>query len=67
MTSIISVFIFIGLTAYDMQRLKHNFDYVGHGSDVRGRGALIGALVLYMDFINLFLSLLYIFGTKEKR
>lgn len=66
-TSIISIFIFIGLTAYDVQRLKDSFDYVGQDNDVRDRASLMGALVLYMDFINLFLSLLHIFGKKEKR
>ncbi len=62
--SYIGVFVFIGLTAYDTQKLKNlalsrpeNID-----SDTEQRGAIIGALTLYLDFINLFLLLLRIFG-----
>lgn len=62
--SYIGVFVFIGLTAYDTQKLKTlalsrpaDID-----SDTEQRGAIIGALSLYLDFINLFLLLLRIFG-----
>ncbi len=62
--SYIGVFVFIGLTAYDTQKLKNlalsrpeNID-----ADTEQRGAIVGALALYLDFINLFLLLLRIFG-----
>jgi FtsH-binding integral membrane protein len=62
--SYIGVFVFVGLTAYDTQKIKKmaltqpaNLD----GSVVR-KGAIMGALSLYLDFINLFLMFLRIFG-----
>jgi FtsH-binding integral membrane protein len=61
--SYIGVFVFVGLTAYDTQRLK-NMAMVqtnADGSAVR-KMAILGALALYLDFINLFLMLLRIFG-----
>ena len=65
--SYIGVFVFVGLTAYDTQKIKHmamtqpaNLD----GAVVR-KGAILGALSLYLDFINLFLMLLSIFGQRR--
>jgi hypothetical protein len=65
--SYIGVFVFIGLTAYDTQKIKNmamtqpaNLD----GAVVR-KGAILGALSLYLDFINLFLMLLSIFGQRR--
>jgi hypothetical protein len=70
MTAIISyigVFVFIGLTAYDTQKLKHMARTQPEGLDagVVRKGAIMGALSLYLDFINLFLMLLYIMGNRE--
>jgi FtsH-binding integral membrane protein len=65
--SYIGVFVFVGLTAYDTQKIKNmamtqpaNLD----GGVVR-KGAIVGALSLYLDFINLFLMLLSIFGQRR--
>lgn len=64
-TSFIGVIIFAGLTAYDIQKIKETYDYVGVNSDSKDKVAIIGALNLYMDFINLFLSLLSFFGNSK--
>ena len=62
--SYISVAIFVGLTAYDTQRIRSM--YVGNDSeDILTRKAVSGALALYMDFINLFLDLLRIMGDRR--
>ena len=62
--SYIGVFVFVGLTAYDTQKLKHMAltQPEGLGAGVVRKGAIIGALSLYLDFINLFLMLLHILG-----
>ncbi|GAA6212280.1 Bax inhibitor-1/YccA family protein [Hyphomicrobiales bacterium 4NK60-0047b] len=62
--SVIGVLIFAGLTAYDTQRIKEAY-YVGHGAETLGKLAIMGALSLYLDFINLFMSLLSIFGSSD--
>jgi hypothetical protein len=65
--SYIGVFVFIGLTAYDTQAIKNmarNQPADIDGGAVR-KGAIIGALKLYLDFINLFLMLLRIFGGRR--
>lgn len=62
--SVISVLIFTGLTAYDTQAIKETY-YEGDGSTVAGHKAIMGALRLYLDFINLFLSLLRLFGNRN--
>ena len=64
--STIGVLIFAGLTAYDTQKLKN----IGEQIDVRDASTLrkysiLGALTLYLDFINLFLMLLRIFGNRR--
>jgi FtsH-binding integral membrane protein len=59
--SIVGVLVFVGLTAYDTQRIKNNYD-TGYGAEVLAKSAIMGALSLYLDFINLFLMLLRIFG-----
>jgi hypothetical protein len=65
--SYVGVIVFVGLTAYDTQQLKTMAltqpDDIGAGA-VR-KGAIIGALKLYLDFINLFLMLLQIMGNRE--
>lgn len=62
--SAIGVLIFVGLTAYDTQKIKESYD-VGFGADVLAKGAIMGALSLYLDFINLFMMLLRLFGNRE--
>ena len=62
--SAIGVLVFAGLTAYDTQQIKEMYDVQDDGT-VAGRKAVIGALKLYLDFINLFLSLLQLFGDRR--
>ena len=62
--SAIGVLVFAGLTAYDTQRIKEMYDVSDDGS-VMGRKAIMGALSLYLDFINMFLMLLSLFGSRE--
>ena len=63
-TSMIGVFIFTGLTAYDVQKIKRMGEegIMSQGQEAITKGALMGALALYLDFINLFLMLLRFFG-----
>jgi uncharacterized protein len=62
--SVIGVLVFTGLTAYDTQRLKEM--YVANlGADLVGKTAIMGALTLYLDFINLFTLLLQLTGTRR--
>jgi len=65
--SYIGVFVFIGLTAYDTQKLKTMAltQPAGLEAGVVRKGAILGALSLYLDFINLFLMLLQIFGRRN--
>ena len=63
--SAIGVVIFAGLTAYDTQRLKHTYDIVAGDAVAAGRASIIGALQLYLDFINLFMFLLNFMGSRE--
>jgi FtsH-binding integral membrane protein len=63
--STIGVLIFAGLTAYDTQRLKHTYDIVAGDAVAAGRASIIGALQLYLDFINLFMFLLQFMGNRE--
>ena len=62
--SVIGVLVFSGLTAYDTQKIKEMY-YVGDDGSVAGRKAIMGALSLYLDFINLFLMLLRLFGNSR--
>ncbi|MDA4845522.1 Bax inhibitor-1/YccA family protein [Hoeflea poritis] len=62
--SAIGVLVFAGLTAYDTQQIKEMY-YEGDGATVAGRKAIMGALRLYLDFINLFLFLLQFLGNRE--
>ncbi len=65
--SFICVAVFTGLTAYDVQKLKHIGSQVNieSGDASVGKVAVLGALTLYLDFINLFLALLRIFGGRK--
>jgi FtsH-binding integral membrane protein len=62
--SAIGVLIFAGLTAYDTQRIKEMY-YVADDATVAGRKAIMGALTLYLDFINLFMFLLQFMGDRK--
>lgn len=62
--SAIGVLLFAGLTAYDTQRIKNLYFEVG-SSDFRGKVEVVGALTLYLDFINLFLFLLRFMGARR--
>lgn len=62
--SILGVVIFTGLTAYDVQKIK-NLGYQVEGNTIASKLGIIGALTLYLDFINLFLFLLRLFGGKK--
>ena len=62
--SVIGVLVFAGLTAYDTQRIKEMY-FVGDDGSVMARKAIMGALSLYLDFINLFIMLLSLFGSRE--
>jgi len=62
--SVIGVLVFTGLTAYDTQRIKEEYD-VNHDGSIAGKNAIMGALRLYLDFINLFLMLLRLMGDRR--
>jgi FtsH-binding integral membrane protein len=62
--SVIGVLVFAGLTAYDTQSIKEMYSPMDDGT-VGGRKAVMGALRLYLDFINLFLMLLRLFGDRR--
>ena len=62
--SIVGVLVFVGLTAYDTQNIKEMYSPMDDGT-VGGRKAVMGALRLYLDFINLFLMLLRLFGDRR--
>ncbi len=62
--SVIGVLIFTGLTAYDTQKIKEMY-FEGDDAGTMGRKAIMGALNLYLDFINLFLMLLRLFGSSR--
>ena len=62
--SVLGVLIFTGLTAYDSQSIK-NMYYVGDDGELVGKKAIMGALRLYLDFINLFLFLLRFMGNRR--
>jgi len=62
--SVIGVLIFVGLTAYDTQKIKSLYTEAD-GSETITKKAIMGALTLYLDFINLFLMLLRLFGQRR--
>ena len=62
MVSYVGVVVFVGLTAYDSQKIKNLLYQVDNMSEEAQKLALLGSLTLYLDFINLFLMLLRIFG-----
>jgi len=62
--SAIGVLLFAGLTAYDTQRIKSMYAYVA-GTDMLGKSVIMGALTLYLDFINMFQFLLSFMGDRR--
>ena len=62
--SILGVLIFVGLTAYDTQKIK-NMYLASDTGEIMGKKAVMGALTLYLDFINLFIMLLRLFGQRR--
>ena len=64
MISIVGVLIFAGLTAYDTQKIK-NMYLASDSGELMGKKAVMGALTLYLDFINLFIMLLRLFGQRR--
>jgi len=62
--SVIGVLVFAGLTAYDTQQIKEMY-WEGDSSEVVAKKSIMGALRLYLDFINLFIMLLQLFGNRE--
>lgn len=62
------VLIFAGLTAYDAQKIRalaYQYSDGSYGTEEEGKGAILGALTLYLNFINLFLNLLRLFGNRR--
>ena len=62
--SAVGVLLFAGLTAYDTQRIKSMYDYVA-GTDMMGKAVIMGALSLYLDFVNMFQFLLSFLGSRD--
>src|ERR1044071_8748899 len=64
--SVVGVLVFAGLTAYDTQRLKNEYIYGAMDGEVMERSAIMGALSLYLDFLNLFTMLLQLMGSRDE-
>ena len=62
--SVVGVLVFAGLTAWDTQKIKEMY-FVADSSEIAGKKAVMGALTLYLDFINLFIMLLRLFGDRR--
>ena len=64
--SVLGVLIFAGLTAYDTQRIKNDYIQMASTGNAAwlGKAAIMGALSLYLNFLNLFLMLLHLFGGR---
>lgn len=63
--SVIGTLVFIGLTAYDTQRIKQTYYQFAGDREMVGKAAVMGALSLYMDFINLFIMLVQLLGDRR--
>lgn len=63
--NVLGVLIFAGLTAWDTQRLKDEYDYVAGNAELAGKASVMGALSLYLNFINMFQMLLALFGQRN--
>jgi FtsH-binding integral membrane protein len=64
--SVVGVLVFAGLTAWDTQRLKTEYLYGAMDGEMAERASIIGALSLYLNFINLFTLLLQLLGQREE-
>ena len=64
--SVVGVAVFSGLTASDTQRLKNEYIYGAMDGDTAERTAILGALSLYLNFVNLFTLLLQLLGQREE-
>ncbi|KAI95640.1 Bax inhibitor-1/YccA family protein [Rhodomicrobium vannielii ATCC 17100] len=65
--SVLAVLIFTGLTAYDTQQIKDNYlAQAQYGEQSLGHAAILGALSLYLDFINIFVALMQLFGERRE-
>jgi FtsH-binding integral membrane protein len=64
--SIVGVLVFSGLTAWDTQRIKNEYIYGAMDGDTAQRTAILGALSLYLNFINLFALLVQLLGQREE-
>ena len=62
--SVIGVIVFVGLTAWDTQRIKEMY-YAGDDNVIAGKKSIMGALALYLDFLNLFLMLMQLMGQRR--
>lgn len=62
--SIVGVLLFAGLTAYDTQKIKSTY-FMVRGTDFMGKAVIMGALTLYLDFVNMFTFLLNLLGNRE--
>ena len=63
--SVLGVLIFAGLTAYDTQQIKDGYYQIAGDATLMAKGAIMGALNLYLDFINMFTSMLSLFGNRD--
>jgi len=63
--SAVGVLVFAGLTAYDTQRIKDGYLEMRGNAELVAKGAIMGALSLYLDFINMFVMLLNLFGNRN--
>ncbi len=63
--SVAGLLIFAGLTAYDNQKIKHMYYEVQGSTEATAKAAVMGSLALYLDFINMFLFLLRLFGSRD--
>ena len=64
LVALLAALVFVGLTAYDTQKIKNMYAEID-SADTATKKAIMGALTLYLDFINLFLMLLRLFGTRR--
>jgi uncharacterized protein len=64
--SVVGVLVFAALTAYDTQRIKEGYFAMREETALVVKGAIMGALSLYLDFINIFVSLLNLFGQRDE-
>lgn len=62
----VGLIIFMGVTAYDMQKIKSYYSYYSYDSEMAEKSAIFSALQLYLDFINIFVYLLRILGSRKR-